>query len=99
MLRAKLDLANSQSETMVVRVRDGELLDASPSFFRSEENVPRWEDFNPESERQIKPVEQYAKIFSAALFLSRLNDNFVHKSGEYFQELSGLLASEWGWTW
>jgi hypothetical protein len=68
------------------------------NFFRSEENVRNWVDFNPESERQIKPVDQYAKVFSATLFRSRLDDDFVAKSGEYFQELSGLLAAGLGWA-
>jgi hypothetical protein len=68
------------------------------NFFRSEESVRRWSEFDPESERQIKPVEVYAKAFSAPFFRRRLDDDFVVNSEKLFQEVAGSLTTGLGWT-
>ena len=54
------------------------------NLFRSEEDTRAWADFNPKTEKTIKPVREWAAMFQGAqLFQRRLDDDFVEKSREY----------------
>ena len=54
------------------------------NLFRSEEDTRAWVDFNPQTEKTIKPVREWAAMFQGAdLFRRRLDDDFVAKSEEY----------------
>ena len=68
------------------------------NFFRSEENVRGWADFDPKTERQILPVAEWAEIFSAPICTRRLDPDFVEKSGGYFEDLATALAQRLGWA-
>jgi len=62
------------------------------NLFRSEESARAWPDFDPKTEKSIKPVREWAGMMTGArLFQKRLDDDFVERSEEYANEaLSGL---------
>jgi hypothetical protein len=65
------------------------------NLFRSEESVRAWVDFNPETEKAVKPVEHWAALFHGArLFQRRLDDDFVERSEGYANEALGALGQE-----
>ncbi len=65
------------------------------SFFRSEESVRKWSDFDATTEKSIKPVGEWAVMVTGAnLVRCRLDDDFVAKSEAYGNELlAGLSAA------
>ena len=63
------------------------------NLFRSEESVRAWADFDPKTEKAIKPVRQWAGMLTGArLFQKRLENDFVEKSEEYGTEALGALG-------
>ncbi len=46
-------------------------------FFRSEEHVRDWIDFDPDSAAGIKPVADLAALFSLPLFRRRLAPDYI----------------------
>ena len=63
------------------------------NLFRSEESVRAWADFDPKTEKAIKPVRQWAGMLTGArLFQKRLENDFVEKSEEYRTEALGALG-------
>jgi hypothetical protein len=64
------------------------------SLFRSEESVRAWSDFDPATEKAIKPVREWANMFTGAdLFTRRLENDFVEKSEAYANAALGALAA------
>ena len=64
------------------------------NLFRSEKDVRAWTDFNPKTEKTIKPVKEWAAMFQGAhLFQRRLDDDFVEKSEEYANEALSVLGA------
>ena len=50
------------------------------NLFRSEESVRAWADFDPKTEKAIKPVREWAGMLTGArVFRKRLEDDFVEK--------------------
>ena len=67
------------------------------NLFRSEESVRAWTNFEAKTEKTIKPVREWAAMFSGArLFQRRLDDNFVQKSEEYGNEALSALGEALG---
>jgi len=67
------------------------------NLFRSEEDTRAWTDFNPEAEKTIRPVKEWAAMFQGAqLFKRRLDDDFVEKSEEYTNAALGALGEAIG---
>lgn len=63
------------------------------NLFRSEESVRAWADFDPKTEKAIKPVREWAGMLTGArVFQKRLEDDFVEKSEEYGTEALGALG-------
>lgn len=63
------------------------------SLFRSEESVRTWSDFDPKTEKAIKPVREWAAMLTGAdLFARRLDDDFVEKSQAYGEVALGALG-------
>ncbi len=63
------------------------------NLFRSEESVRAWADFDPKTEKAIKPVREWAGMLTEArVFRKRLEDDFVEKSEEYATEALGALG-------
>ncbi len=63
------------------------------NLFRSEESVRAWADFDPKTEKAIKPVREWAGMLTGArVFRKRLEDDFVEKSEEYATEALGALG-------
>ena len=64
------------------------------NLFRSEESVRAWADFDPKTEKAIKPVREWAGMLTGArLFQKRLENDFVEKSEEYGTEALGALGN------
>lgn len=63
------------------------------NLFRSEESVWAWTDFEERTQKNIKPVREWAALFHGArLFQRRLDDDFVEKSEEYANEALSSLS-------
>ncbi len=65
------------------------------NLFRSEESVRAWTDFEERTQKNIKPVKEWAALFQGArLFQRRLDKDFVERSEEYANEtLSSLYEA------
>ena len=64
------------------------------NLFRSEESVRAWADFDPETEKAIKPVREWARMMTGLRVVQkRLEDDFVEKSEEYGNEALGALGA------
>ena len=63
------------------------------SLFRSEESGRAWNDYDPATEKAIKPVREWATLMTGfRMVQSRLDDDFVSKSEEYANEAIGAFA-------
>ncbi len=64
------------------------------NLFRSEESVRAWADFDPQTDKAIKPVREWAGMVTGArVFQKRLENDFVEKSEEYATEALGALGN------
>ncbi|MBI5115764.1 hypothetical protein HZA56_04780 [Candidatus Poribacteria bacterium] len=59
-------------------------------FFRSEEHLRNWADFDPQTEAGIVPLLDLVKLFSAEFFRRRLDPDYVSHMQEYAM---GFLAT------
>jgi hypothetical protein len=61
------------------------------NFFRSEEHIRKWAQFDPRKEDGIISLKDLVKIFSGELFRRRLDPDFFSHSEEYRKERVGTL--------
>jgi hypothetical protein len=64
------------------------------NLFRSEEHVKRWSLYDPISEDAIMPVEDWGRLFAGPLFRSRLEPDYLARSGEHRAEFARTLFGE-----
>ena len=63
------------------------------NLFRSEENVRAWAAFDPQTEKAIKPVREWAAILAGLRITQRrLDKDFVEMSEEYINEGLPIVA-------
>ena len=62
-------------------------------FFRSEEHLKNWAQYNPELDSGIVGLNDLMKMFSAKLYSERLSDSFVSHINEYLIEVAMLIPS------
>ena len=63
------------------------------NLFRSEESVRAWSEFDPQTERSIKSVADWAGLFTSVRVVKhRLDPDFVEKSEEYGNEAFEILG-------
>lgn len=62
------------------------------NLFACEENVFKWSQTDPESADGIRPLEDWAAVFSIDLFRRRLEPDYLSKMGEYRKEMGQVLA-------
>jgi len=56
------------------------------NLFRSEEHVRRWVHFDPASEDGIRPVADYATLFSVPMFRDRFAPDYLDRLPALRQE-------------
>jgi len=56
-------------------------------FFRSEEHLKNWAQYNPATEGGISQLEGLLSMFSSSLFKRRLDPNYFSSMKSYFGEL------------
>ena len=55
--------------------------------------VRAWPDFDPQTEKSVKPAREWAAMMTGPrIFQKRLDDDFVERSEEYANEALGALA-------
>lgn len=47
------------------------------NLFRSEEHARRWAKFNPDFEKNLKPISFWIDVFSGAMFRARGRKDFI----------------------
>lgn len=47
------------------------------NLFRSEEHARRWEEFDPEWERTLRPVAFWAELFATPMFRERGRADYI----------------------
>ena len=67
------------------------------NLFRSEEHARNWTSFDPEFEHMLKPVSEWADIFSNPFFTQRGRPDYITwtrsaEGAEAFGELRARLA-------
>jgi len=60
-------------------------------FFRSEEHLRDWTDFDSEKEDGIIPLPDLVKLFSIEFFRRRLDADYVSRVPEYMGEFFATL--------
>ena len=67
------------------------------TFFRSEEHLRNWAQFDPATEEGIIPLNDLIKLFSGRTFRRRLDPDYFSHMHELCEEKTLLpLSSEWG---
>ncbi len=61
------------------------------NFFRSEEHIRSWAQFDPRNEDGMISLSQLVKIFSGELFRRRLEADYFSHMQEYRQERTAIL--------
>jgi len=56
-------------------------------FFRSEEHLKNWAQYNPATEGGISQLEGLLSMFSSSLFKRRLDPGYFSSMKSYFGEL------------
>ena len=65
------------------------------NLFRSEDSVRGWSDFDPTTEKAIKPVREWAALLTGGtVFQQRMDDDFVANSESYANDALTALAAE-----
>ena len=68
------------------------------NFFRSEDHLRKWAQFDSGKEEGIISLPDLVKIFSGELFRRRLDPDYFSRSEEYRKERVGTLKAI-GKTW
>jgi hypothetical protein len=61
------------------------------TFFRSEEHLRNWAQFQPDSEEAILPLPDLVKLFSGDMFRRRLDPDYVSHMREYGPQFISTL--------
>lgn len=61
------------------------------NLFACEENVFEWSQTDPESGDGIRPLEDWAAVFSTDLFRRRLDPDYLSKMGDYRGQMGAAL--------
>jgi hypothetical protein len=61
-------------------------------FFRSEEHLKNWPQYDPATEGGISQLEGLLAMFSANLFKKRLDPDYFSNMKKYVRELIGEVA-------
>jgi hypothetical protein len=61
------------------------------NLFACEENVFKWSQTDPESAEGIRPLADWAKLFSVDLFRRRLDADYLEKMAEYRKQMVGTM--------
>lgn len=62
------------------------------NLFACEDNVFKWSQTDPESGGGIRPLEDWAAVFSIGLFKRRLDPDYLSKLPEYAGGMRGMLT-------
>jgi len=61
------------------------------NFFRSEEHIRKWAQFDSRSEEGVISLKDLVKIFSGEFFRRRIDPDYFSHSQEYRKERAGTL--------
>lgn len=61
------------------------------NLFACEENVFKWSQSDPESADGIRPLEDWAAVFSIDMFRRRLDPDYLSKMQEYRLDMRRVL--------
>lgn len=64
------------------------------NLFACEENVFQWSQTDPESADGIRPLEDWAALFSIDLFRRRLDPDYLAKADDHRVEMGSALAAQ-----
>lgn len=67
------------------------------NLFACEDNVFNWSQTDPESGGGIRPLEDWAAVFSGDMFRRRLDPDYLSRIAEYRGQM-GQLLQERGMT-
>lgn len=62
-------------------------------FFRSEEHLKNWAQFDPATEGGISQLDGLLTMFSSNIFKRRLDTDYITKMRDYIGELIGEMGS------
>ena len=62
-------------------------------FFRSEEHLKNWAQYDPATKDGISQLSGLLTMFSSNLFKRRLDTDYITRMREYLGELMGELGS------
>jgi hypothetical protein len=62
-------------------------------FFRSEEHLRNWDQFDPANKEGIISLADLVKLFSSKYFTNRFDTDYVSKMREYIGEFISDLKS------
>jgi hypothetical protein len=60
-------------------------------FFRSEEHLRNWAQFDPNTEGGIISLPDVVKLFSGSFFTRRMDKDYVSKMPEYMNDMAETL--------
>ncbi len=63
------------------------------TFFRSEEHLRNWAQFDPNTEGGIISLPDVVRLFSGSYFKRRMDNDYVSRMLEYQGEMVELLMS------
>lgn len=61
------------------------------NLFACEENVFKWSQTDPDSGDGIRPLADWAELFSSDLFRRRLDDDYLDKMAGYRKQMVGKM--------
>ena len=61
------------------------------NLFRSEEHVKSWSNYNPDSERSILPIADWAYAMGSPVFSKRLDDDYLEETEPYWDDFLARL--------
>jgi hypothetical protein len=62
-------------------------------FFRAEEHLKNWAQFDPATEGGISQLDGLLTMFSSNIFKRRLDTDYITKMRDYIGELIGEMGS------
>jgi hypothetical protein len=65
-------------------------------FFRSEEHLKNWAQYDPATQDGISQLEGLLSMFSSNLFKRRMDPDYFSNMGTYFGELIGEVGNNDG---